>query len=177
MFKLLTDNARIKVKKEYFLRRLIVGIGGICIIFLMGIIALLPSYIISKARMNEANIKIQALNNKASIKEAHALVVGMDELSQEIASLSPATGSTLPYELFLKIVNSKPTGITINSFVLKKDLKSIVISVSGVANGRKNLSDFENILNNSGNFSEVKIPVSNFAKNSDINFQFNLSPK
>ncbi len=177
MFKLLTDNSRVKAKKEYFLRRLIVGLGGVCLILFIGVVALLPSYIISKSRMNEAKTKIDALNNQSSTQDAHALVEWMDELNKEISSLSQVDEKALPYELFVKIINSKPDGIIINSFVMKKDLKSTTISIAGMAKGRKDLYDFENILNNSGNFSEVSIPVSNFAKNSDINFQFNLSPK
>ncbi|MFZ2048868.1 MAG: PilN domain-containing protein [Minisyncoccia bacterium] len=177
MFKLLTDNARIKAKKEYSLRKLIVGLGGVCIIFLIGDIALLPSHIISQSRMSEAQTRISALKNQSSTQDAHTLVEWLDEFNKQISSLTPIEGNNSPYKLFVEIINTKPSGISINGLVMRKDSKSTTLSISGVAKGRKDLYDFENTLNNSGNFSEVVIPVSNFAKNSDIDFQFNLSPK
>ena len=177
MFKFLTDRARLKASREYSLRRLIVGLGGACAILIVGVIALLPSRIISNSRMNESTVQIEALKSSRLTQDSHSLVVWLDELNQKLAVLSPVDNKSEPYEVFTNMINAKPAGISLRSFFFKTDNKVISVSVSGVAKDRNSLLDFENSLNNSGNFSKVVLPISSFAKDKDIDFDLSLSPK
>lgn len=176
MFKLLTDNARLKATKEYSTRRLIVGLGGVFLILLVGVIALFPSYIISNSRLYEATSRLNTFKNTSSTQDAHNLVVWLSEINQKINYLAPVDNEVLPYELFLNVINIKPSGISLKSLTMKKDTKTITIDVTGVAKSRQDLYNFENNLNNSGKFTQIVLPISSFAQDSNIDFEFSFSP-
>lgn len=175
MFKLLSDTARQKVSTEYHLRRVIVIMIGITIVLLVGIIVLIPSYILSVSHENVALSRIEALKNSPTQHTSVELVSWLVETNQKLALLSPSMNNDSPYENFQKIIVVKPTGVTLQKFSLTKDKKEITIFIQGTASDRNVLLDFQNRLNTSGNFSKATLPVSSFAKDKDINFDISLA--
>ena len=63
MFKLLTEEEKYKVAHEYAVRRVIVVLFALVLVVAVGIIGLLPSYVLSNARYNEAFERTKNLNN------------------------------------------------------------------------------------------------------------------
>ena len=174
MFKLLSEPAREKVYTEYSLRRVVIFVIGLNAVLFVGIVALIPAFILSMSHLNVAESRTTALKNSPTHETSLELVKWLSETNQKLSILSPATNKDAPYEYFQKIIGAKPQGISLQSFNLKKDKKDISISIQGSAVDRKALLDFESQLNASGNFEKAIIPVSNFAKDKDINFDLSL---
>lgn len=173
MFKLLTDEARRKVSHEYALRRAMLAIAGLSVVLVVGIVALVPSYVISLAHINAAKERTIALQNSPTREKSKELVASLEGINLKLKTLAPGTPD-MPYEYFLKVIDVKPKGVKLNNFSWLKDKKSVTISIQGTANSRQDLLDFENRLNSSGNFSKAILPVSNFAKDKDIDFDLSL---
>ena len=174
MFKLLSEQARIKVYNEYYLRRLGIFVIGLNAVLFVGIVALVPAFVLSLSHLNVARSRTLALKNSPTQETSTELVKWLGDTNQKLNLLFPGINKDIPYVYFQKIIGVKPAGIKLQRFALKKEKKDIMISIQGSAEDRKALLDFENQLNASGSFGKAIIPVSNFAKDKDINFDLSL---
>lgn len=78
---------------------------------------------------------------------------------------------TLTQDILNKIQKARVTGITLNSYGV--DLDKGLIRLSGISSDRNTLIDFKKNLESYENFSEVVIPISNFEK--EINLEFEIT--
>src|SRR3989344_4610462 len=152
MFKLLTEEERQKVAHEYAMRRLIVMLCALILVLVVGIIGLFPSYLLSNVH------RIMALERT------------------KIAGRAEQRNEDLSLQVWLeKILDQKNEGIIITGFSSIKTKDKTNLSVSGVSANRQSLITFENRIASLSDFSEVVSPISNLAKDKDINFQIRLS--
>lgn len=178
MFKLLTDEEKEKLVSEYKLRRLVIIVTFLAALFLLGIIGLFPSYIISVSREHEAQNRMEALNRELTGNSTEDINKWLQEINTKIKLFAPAADSDRPYEGYVKIVSLKPSKVFINSLGFQKNkANQIQYSVRGIAADRRSLVEFQNNLNNSTDFKNASVPVSNLAKDSDIDFTLTLDPK
>ena len=174
MFKLLTELAKQKVKHEYRRRRTIVMLSGLILVLIVGTIGLLPSYVLLNARQNEARESVKVMNSSME-KDEPDLQAWLKSINHKLKLLSPVLDTDRPSEIVEKILDIRPASINMNSFSWKKASGKITLSINGVALDRQALIMFENRINSTGKFSEVVLPISNLAKDKNINFQINFS--
>ncbi|CAN5145635.1 hypothetical protein BH11PAT3_BH11PAT3_0910 [soil metagenome] len=177
MFKLLTDEARQKVSEEYAMRRGVVTLLGVSAVLVVGIVALIPSYVISDSRIRVAEARTDALKNSTTGEKREELVSWLSVTNKKLKILSPGSQTSTPYEYFIKVVNSKPAGIKIVEMEWLKTDTNTQLVIRGSANDRQSLLDFESKLNETNVFSKAVLPVSNFAKDKDIDFELKLVSK
>jgi len=176
MLKLLTEEEREKVSHEYHLRRAIVIIMALVSILVIGIIGLLPSYILSDLRYKEAFEWDRVVDN-SSLKENEAeLQAWLAETNKRLEALSPKLDVDRPSDFIKKVLEQKISGISITNFSWGKVAGKVVLSVSGEASNRQALVAFKDRLSASGYFSNVALPVSDLAKDKEISFQIKFSP-
>lgn len=176
MFKLLTEEEKQKVTHEYTARRTICMLSALSIILAAGVIGLLPSYVFSSARQNEAFERAKAMDHTGETSDGPALQAWLEAVNYKLQILSPALDTDRPSDALGHILEQKMAGIRIVSFSWVKTNGKTAISVSGVATDRQSLLAFENRINASGRFSNVTLPLSDLAKDKDINFQMKFSP-
>ena len=85
------------------------------------------------------------------------------------------------FQISQKVINEiilkKMPDIKINSFFYENDIvKGKKISIGGIAPSRERLLLFRQVLGEDGAFSKVDLPISNFVKESDIEFNLDLIP-
>jgi len=176
MFKLLTEEEKYKVAHEYAVRRVIVVLFALVLVVAVGIIGLLPSYVLSNARYNEAFERTKNLNNSEERKNELKLQSWLEETNSKLKVLSPVLDTDRPSDFLERVLGQKITGISITGFSWLKVRNKITLSVSGVALDRQTLVVFKNRINSSGHFLEVTLPISNLAKDKNIDFQLKFSP-
>lgn len=176
MFKLLTEEERRKVAHEYAMHRAIVVLLALILVLVVGIIGLLPSYVLSNARENEALERTRIMGGSGQRGDDTTLQVWLGETNQKLQVLSPALDTDRPSDFIEKILDQRITGIAVTGFSWVRTKDKITLSVNGVATSRQSLITFENHINSSGYFSEVTLPISNLAKDRDIDFQIKFSP-
>src|SRR3990167_9368714 len=176
MFKLLTEEERQKVAHEYAMRRAIVILLTLILVLVVGIIGLLPSYVLSNARENEALERMRIMCSVGEREDDATLQVWLKETNRKLQVLSPALDTDRPSDFIEKILDQRITGIAVTDFSWARAKDKVILSINGVATSRQSLITFENRINSSKYFSEVALPISNLAKDKDIDFQIKLSP-
>lgn len=176
MFKLLTDQARQKVAHEYAVRRAIVILCGLILVFLIGVIGLLPSFVLSNARQNEALERMRVINSVERGEDESGLTDWLLLTNQMLIALSPKLDTDRPSDFIEQVINQNLKGVHLVGFSWVKKEGNVALSVDGVAQDRQTLITFENHLNTSGHFSKINLPISNLAKDKDIDFQIKFSP-
>ena len=99
----------------------------------------------------------------------------LEETNRKLQVLSPTLDTDRPSDFIEKILDQRVAGIIITGFSWVKVKDKITLSASGVATSRQSLITFGNRINASKDFSEVALPISNLAKDRDIDFQIKFS--
>lgn len=170
MFKLLTEESRAKVAGEYKLRRYVVIGASLCAALAMTLTGLFPSYILSKVKQDEA----KALSQAFLAGEREDLGAWLADFNRKLRVLSAGAAQSQASLAMERALAQKSVGIRINQLKWG-EAEGGELTLIGVATDRQALLAFEKRLKDSGNFSEVILPVSNLAKERDINFQMNLT--
>jgi hypothetical protein len=180
MFKLIGDESKKKVRKEYVLRRGIVMVAALAALVVMAIVALFPAYIISDSQYSEILARSEIIRLSEKQNERADLLTWLKDTNTKLSYLSPELDTDRPIELFKVFLTEENEGIQITSLSWKrekeKDKEKLTFIVSGVASDRQKLIRFESAINTSGKFAKVSLPVSQFAKEKDIDFQMTVTP-
>ncbi len=180
MFKLITEEEEKKLAREYSLRRYIVMVSALSTVLVVGFVGLLPSYLLSSSRKNEALERSRAtllLEGGERIDP----VAWIANTNSKITALEPRESSQDPSEYMEALIEAKTSGISITKLSWGSATRSTesakLLSISGFAQERRSLVDFERAVNGLGLFTSVVLPVSNLARERDIEFTLELGIK
>lgn len=176
MFKLLTDESKEKVRREYLLRRTVVSLWALVFVLAVALAGLFPTYILSNARQIEIAERAKLLENAPEGEEEN-LQAWLSGLNTKLRLLSPKLDRNYALSAIDKALKERGSGVSITAFNWKKGEGAGTLALSGIARDRQSLLSLESRLNASGEFIDVMLPVSNLAKERDISFQFKLTPK
>ncbi len=176
MINLLPEQQRKEVRREYFSRLAIVSCLFASLCFLAGTAALLPSFILSRAR--EAALSDQAAVLRHSVELASA--TGADKKLQDakdrLALLSARLREPVPRELLSLLIGQKKNGITLNRFAFARNPSgAVVITVGGSASDRETLVAFSETLRKVPAFTASNLPISSFAQSQSIPFTITVT--
>ena len=171
MFKLLTEEGREKVKHEYATRRAVVLLSALTLVLVAAIIGLLPSYLASNARQKAVLERTRIISSAGKRGDELELQAWLRETNRKLLLLSPGLDTERPSDFIKKILDQKIPGIRVTGFSWLKTKNLITLSINGVALDRQTLVAFESRINSSGYFSEVTLPISNLARDRNIDFQ------
>ncbi len=181
MLALLPPDARERVRHEYRLRELAVFLIAIAAALFLAAAILIPTAIISNTRQSDASMRATTLLGSASAQDSQSLRRWVLNTNKKIAFFAPDKEFNRPYDLFLTILGQKIAGIRITAISLdkqvdKKGVATFTIRLSGIAADRQTLLNFQAALNALNQFTKASVPVSDFTKNKDIDFNLTLSP-
>jgi hypothetical protein len=175
MFKLLTEEERQKVTGEYVIRRTVIFLLALVLVLAVGIIGLLPSYVLSNARQSEVLDRVRIMGVTEEETGESDIQIWLAAMNRKLQVLSPTLDTDRPSDFVEKILDEKIAGISITAFSWLRVKNEITLSVSGVAFDRQTLISFENRIDSSNYFSKVTFPISNLTKDRDIDFQIKFS--
>lgn len=118
---------------------------------------------LSDLKNNPASVDYKKLEEVASSTKRHI------EFAKNALEKRPDISKILP-----EVLVGKPKGISITSIAFSSGDKESNIYVSGTASSRDSLRDFSNNLKSKVVFSNVEVPVSNFAKSQKSDFSITL---
>jgi hypothetical protein len=170
MFNLLLQKEKKSVYREYTLRLLSVIFLAFFAVMFIGAIFLLPSYV--RLRLEERAHAAEILNIK-KIDTDQELAVLLADAKIKISGLS--TEKKISSKTVIEnIVAARGNGIVLNGIEYVHEGKEIHIRVSGISERRENLVAFSKELERDPIFNTVDVPVSNFVKDRDIEFSFEI---
>ena len=178
MINLIPPSAQKQVTTEYWVRVASVWLFLLGTAFLIVAILNVPVYVLVQSQLGTFLQEFNLANNQSeTYKSSEATIVKVNA----IASLLTKTNKvTLFSEVIGELENQANSvgGITITNVSLsrKEGLLAPVI-VSGIATSRLLLSQYRDVLSKNPRFETATLPLSSFAKESDIPFSITLPPR
>jgi hypothetical protein len=142
--------------------------------FILFSVALLPAYFFSMLNESVASQKYQNLVN-SPIQDVPAETMDIiNEVNAQINLISSTREKSfsITENIINQVLSAKMVDIKILNIFYSKDINGILsVKVSGIAPNRERLLLFKQILENNKLFQEVDLPISNFVKGENINFE------
>ena len=175
MINLIPPAAKKKVVKEYWLRVFTIWLFLIGSAFFVVGILNFPAYVLT---LSQASIYSEQVENAAdeleSSEASELLIKDANERAVHLVSKEDGVDFSLLMEQLESLAGA---GITITQFNFeRKDNKLGPIKISGIAASRADLTSFDDSIEAHASFSEAELPISNLAKDSNINYQITVTP-
>lgn len=173
MFNILSTEEKKKILTEYRLRLAVAVVFAVAILFLANLILLVPSYLITTSKYNDATNVLAELEGKPGT------VVQEKNINAQISSvnkninlfLSENTSSKLsPTSVISSILSIKGPSIKIYGFTYDTAPKQDKMVISGVSLDRESLALFVENLKKDPTFVSVDLPISSYVKSTNLDF-------
>jgi hypothetical protein len=143
----------------------------VCFLFM-----LFPSWMISFYKNNQIEEEIKKVGDVSNIQTGTDIADIISSTNQKLEVLDKTLEYRKAIPLLDAVISNKSNGIKINQFLYTSDSRtSSTVSLFGSSSDRETLVLFVKKLQNSNLFKTVDSPVSNFTKDSNINFSISLT--
>lgn len=171
MFNLLPKNEKEAIRREYRLRLAIVILWMSFGSLLIASVLLLPSFLLSSEKEKAAKQRYENLNASVKQNASDNFDAVLRDAKQRLELLGHESPGVLLHRLVLRIASLKSDRVSLSNFSFvggEKGKKNVTIA--GVARDRTSLLAFVKALERAELFEAVAVPISNFAKDTDIDF-------
>ncbi len=197
---LLPTEEKVKFKKSYRLKILLVGLFLFAGVLILAIAPIVASYFLISYKIDASGRELAGIKSEQG-KSLTPYVNIIKEVNREITVLSKIRPGSLKVEVYdlLKLISDyavsikEPRGasVVLNDISYSYRLPGKVtkpttpaveffynkIMVSGTASDRASLQKFIQLLQDYQKFANVESPISNFVSSKDVNFTLTLSLK
>lgn len=172
MFEFLSGEYKRRAQKEYRMRVLTVFFFILSFVFLGAVAVTVPVAVSLDLKEKALDSRLESSRSVASVHGEKAIKSSIKSVEQKVESIISASNEgqriiNLVGAVVLKI----PQGITLSEI---RSHSTSTVSIRGVASTRNVLRSFVDILKKDGSFGEVALPISSLAKQTKIDFSFDL---
>ena len=171
MFNLLPESLKDNIRSNYKIRRFIVVLVFILFLQVTFIVFILPSWLTSFYRENDAIFRTEKMGQSELASSASSTINMVKSINQKLNVID----SSLDYLKITPIINTilsnKTKLIYINSLAYTSNSSTTVtFSINGISGTRESLVSFKKDLDKTALFKNIDLPISNLAKDKDIDF-------
>jgi hypothetical protein len=176
MINLLPDKEKKKVRLEYLFRTLSVIAFFVMLAGIVFLAFMTPSYFLTKYRIDDlANRLGEAKRLAGSNADKDKLNSKLAEIKEKISYLKPSDDPDIA-QIFSSIIRDKNSNIKIKNLSFQAgDIGEI--KIGGVSSDRDSLKQFGGALKNDALIKNIDLPISDFAKGSNIDFSIKAQSK
>lgn len=177
MLNLLPTEEKKEVKREYHRRIWSVALSFSLFTLICGTLLLLPSLLKVDLGINQAESSFEVLSKKPAVSDYEGLKKTITDTKTEVAYLNDEMTSHIHLaDLIGKALENKPSGIKVSSVTwLVDDNNGKELILYGSASNRDTLNRYDNLLQSNTAFSNVTLPISDFAKSSGADFSITIN--
>ncbi|MFA7216574.1 MAG: PilN domain-containing protein [Candidatus Paceibacterota bacterium] len=175
MFNLIPKSAKKIISKDYKIRRWVVVLTFVIFVQLSLMVFLLPSLVLSYFKDKDLSEEVQSAKESVLSKDAAAIskVITSTNTSLDLYENLFSYPQVVPQ--INKIISYKNQSLKFTDFLYQSTGTSTsLITVRGIASTRDSLVLLVRNLEESGVFYNVDLPVSNLAKDRNIDFSVSL---
>ena len=179
MINLIPNEDKKKMSKDFYFRLATIIFVMLSMSFLIGSIAILPSYFLSSAEESSVNLKLESQANESIILPDPNTLKVITDLKKKLTLIENTQKNKLTFsqKVINEIILKKIPNIKITEISYQNDPQTgEKINVSGIAPSREVLLLFRRALEDDTAFSKVDLPISNFIQGSNIKFNLSLIP-
>ena len=159
------------------MRKTVVSLLFLLVVVISSTVFLLPSYILTTFRENETKDQLKTLENLANKNNRPEVIKGLDDINKKISSVKIGDDFAY-YDLLQKILSEKPQSVHVASIItqekIDKDKTVHTVQLNGISDTRDDLVNYKSVLDASGKYKEVYLPISSLASETDVEFVMNI---
>ncbi len=175
MINLLPDSDKRALLKVYRYRLISVALGALSGVAILAAVVLVPSYVTTMYHVQSARQFVEHNRNAQEVEEHNRLRQRVADSALTIKTMSPEVRKSY-ISIMDVILKNKGSGNSVNHMSFSADDKKVFkVTVQGIASSRQNLQAFTNALGRESSIVSVDVPVSNFTKESNINYSFTVT--
>lgn len=176
MFNLLPENLRKSIVSEYRLRLVVIVIVFIILIQVSFLVFLFPSWLVSFYKEKEFSLQSDEVNKSLSTLDISSTTSFIKSFNTKLGIIN----DSLDYPKFVpvmdEVLSKKPTSIRISGIYYSvNSANSSVLTLEGIGDTRESLVSFSESLRSVKNFKKVDLPISNLAKDKNIDFTISVT--
>ena len=141
----------------------------------IGVLGLLPAYLLSEARLNSLRDQYTFLQASVASLTSDTSATPLTSLKRKLDVLSKEKNDARLTDAVLSVLSYRGEGVVLTSFDYGTTGVTSSLKLRGVAKDRESLLSFERALRQDGRFEKVELPVSNLVREKDIEFDLTLS--
>ncbi len=178
MINLIPNQEKKEKIKDFYFRLVIVFFVVLGFCFFVAFASILPSYFLSLVNKNVINAKLEMQKREPLLLTDQNSLAAIEDLKSKINLIESAEKNK--YLISQKVINEiilqKINDIKITQLSYEDSGGGKKISVRGIAGSRERLLLFRRALEDDITFKKVDLPISNFVKDSNIEFNLTLIP-
>jgi Tfp pilus assembly protein PilN len=177
MINLIPIEEKKKIRKDFYYRLLIVFLILFVFLAFVSLVAMVPAYVTSVDKKISINKKLEIQKNEVMPEIDQQAQIAIKDLDNRLGLLEKARENKYVFskKVIDEIISKKVSGIKINRIFYENDsLEGRKVNITGLAQNREQLLLFRRALENDSTFKNVDLPISNFVKGQDIQFNLDL---
>lgn len=176
MFNLLFQEEKENVRREYRRRLIVVSLWFLLAALLLGLILLFPSYFISASYEKKISAEYKAVKDSLRSENYEQLDSLLRETGKKLKILSPRKNIHYFHDVIAGLLRNRSSNIKISRITFRSGGENGgEAQIIGTANKREDLLSFNRSLEREKMFSKVELPISSFAKDTDISFSIKIN--
>ena len=176
MFNVLTDAFKEQIKARYKKRKILIWLMAIVFLQISFLIFTVPSYLYLVSDQKDLIAQQAGQNQNGTTSTSTDIAKIFHTTNNKLAALSSSSQSNNLDTLVADIISLKGSSVQLDQITYNKDTAtSSTFTLQGVALDRDSLLLFSKKLEADAVFQNVNLPVSNFAKDKDINFSMTVN--
>lgn len=172
------DRTRV-LRRDYFLRLCTVAALFASALVVIHTVLLLPAYVLLDQEVRTREVRLASISSALASSDEAVLEKRLTTLAEQAALLT--TLGTVPSasNVFSDVLAVPHAGVALSgfSFTPSAGKAAGMLSVNGIARTREDLRQFQIALQNATFAASVDLPVSAYAKDTDINFVVTITLK
>ncbi|MFZ2522989.1 MAG: hypothetical protein WAW92_01225 [Minisyncoccia bacterium] len=175
MFNLLPDSLKSDVKKEYNLRRLIVALFFVFSLEVTFVVFIFPSWIISNIKLDDNKARVEEIDKNKDDSDSNMVRPIIKSINNELGIIDKSLDYVEVSPVFNAILDKKTNSIKITQFsYTSTGSTTATATLRGISATRESLVNFKKNLDTIDSLKSVDLPISNYAKDRDIDFAMNI---
>ncbi|MES3031494.1 MAG: hypothetical protein V4697_03735 [Patescibacteria group bacterium] len=177
LYTLLPDKEISALKREYRTRLFIVFLFFVSCGIFLGILSLVPAYILSYTQEEAALLEVQKFEKGRQDRGTDVVLAELASTTAVINRIKAHEDQTLFSNILTRVLIHKPSRVSLISFYMTKApapeggvSPGTNVVVQGSALTRDSLVDFKKRLEGDVSISNIELPLSDLAKSKDIVF-------
>ena len=179
MINLIPKEEKKRMTVDFYRRLLVLIMVMISLSVLVACISILPAYIFSIMQFSSINKKIEIQKNMPLPVPGEQSLATVKDINSKLELVEKAEKNKflITEKVVDAILSEKTPNIKITQIQYQNDpIQGRKINILGIATSRESLLLFEQSLKDDPLFKKVDLPISNFVKVSNIQFDLSLMP-
>ncbi len=179
MINLIPNDVKKKKMRDFYLRLVTTCFFVLAVTVLVASASMLPAYFLSNVKINFINNKLETQKEEVVPDFDKQNLAEVGDLNKKLALIekSEADKYLVSQKIVDEILKNKMPDIKITKISYQADkARGGTVGIGGTAPSRDRLLLFKKALDDDTNFTKVDLPISNFVKGSDIQFNLTLVP-